>query len=512
LRLTLSVLAYHLSDKYSDFVEVYQASGKSSLVRICYFEENCSENNTVYFILWDDLKKCKVLLEPVICIGDADEVQNFVIEKGTEALVFPDCVNLNLLYQAICDIFFKYNNYEQEIKDAIIRNDSLSTTINIVSRIFDSPVFICDAALRLLAASENSRNISDSLWMDTLNQGISSQKVMDVMQKANLIDLLNTTHRAVYIEQEPVAPFFSANFTENGKRIATITISSYEKTLDPKLLPVVDRIVELLITEVKKAGNAYYLQSTNLQKIILDMLDGFMIDERVLRRNLLAVHWNTNDEYQLIKVEMSEERVINGTAKYLEQTAHKLFPDSILVDLQDAFLLVVHWTGNQNIDNIINNAFYEFLKMQKSKAGVSMRYYNFSLSAEAYKLASIALEKGKALSHKKAIYHYGEYIIAHMIDMCTLSVNVLSLCHPEVIKLYQYDVAHDTEYLKSLYMYIAEEKHIAIAAKKLNIHRNTLVYRLGKLSEFCTLDLDDSASRLHLIWSYQVLQYLKPEF
>ena len=364
----------------------------------------------------------------------------------------------------------------------------------------------------MLGASENSVNVSDSLWLDTLNQGVSSQIVMDVMQNTDLIDLLNTTNRAIYIEQEPVAPFFSANFIENNKRIATITISSSEKKLNPKLLPVVDRIVELLIIEVKKAGNAYYLQATNLQKVILDMLDGFMLDERVLRRNLLAVHWNMNDEYQLIKVEMSEDHVLNGTAKYVELTAHKLFPDSILVDLQDAFLLVVHRTGNRNIDYIISNAFYEFLKMQKSKAGISMRYYSFPLSADAYKLASIALEKGKALSHKEALYHYEDYIVTHLIDMCALSINVVSLCNPEATKLYQYDVIHNTEYLKSLYMYILEEKHIAIAAKKLNIHRNTLVYRLGKVSELCTIDLDDSKSRLHVIWSYQVLQYLKPEF
>ncbi len=511
MKLTLSVLAYHLYAQYDNFVEMYSANEKSSLVRIYYLGDNCLGNDILYFALWNDLKVCRILPQTVICIGGADEAQNFIADKGIQALVFPDCVNQNLLYQAVCDIFFMYNNYEQEIKDAIIRNDSLSAVVNIVSKIFDNPVLIFDAALRLLSTSESSKNVNDSLWQDALKNGVSSQEVMSVMQEANLIDLLNTAHQAIYIDQPPVPPFFCANFIEDGKRIATMTISSYEKALDPKLLPVVDRIVELLKTEVNKAGNAYYLQSTNLQKIILDMLGGIMLDERVLQRNLLAVHWNMDDEYQLIKVEMSKNHVFNGTAKYVEQAAQKLFPDSILVDLQDAFLLVVHRIGNHNIDNIVDNAFCEFLKMQKSKAGVSMRYYDFSLSADAYKFANVALEKGNALAQKKVLYHYEDFIIAHMIDMCALSVNVVSLCHPEAIKLYQYDAKHNTEYLKSLYFYIVEEKHIAVAAKKLNIHRNTLVYRLEKLSDLCLIDLNDSAVRLHLIWSYQVLQHLRPE-
>ena len=42
-------------------------------------------------------------------------------------------------------------------------------------------------------------------------------------------------------------------------------------------------------------------------------------------------------------------------------------------------------------------------------------------------------------------------------------------------------------------------------AKRLFIHRNSLLYRVQRIEELTALDLDDPATRLHLLLSYAVL-------
>ena len=312
-----------------------------------------------------------------------------------------------------------------------------------------------------------------------------------------------------YVNEPPVKPFLHANFMEKGERIASISVACQNNDLDERLLPVLDNIVDLLKIVVFRIGNAYYLKSSNMQKIILDMLGGSLLDDELLKRNLAAIRWNISDEYQMIRVEMDQKDISGGLAKYTHEIVRNMFLDSILVNLQNAFLFIIHRSGHQNTDDVLNTEFSAFLRNRKCKAGISMSYFNFAQSATAYKLASVALEKGNTLEKDKVLYHYEDYLTTHIIDLCALSLDVASLCHPEAVKLFQYDKDHKTRYFDSLYMYIMEEKCLALAAKKLNIHRNTLVYRLAKVNDICSFDIKNSSLRMHFIWFYLVLEQQK---
>ena len=452
MKLELSVLAYHLNDEYRQITEEYQANERTLLTRVRFYDGNQDTDDTVYLVGAQELIKCVAPPKNVICIGTILQAGNFFGEKKINALVFPEDTDTRLLYQSVCEIFFKYNDYEREIKDALINEESISAALNIVSEMFGNPVFVTDAALRFIGKSISCENVMDIQLQDSIRSGFSSQDVINALHEAGLINVLNKSKKAIYIDQKPIMPFFCANFLENDKRIASITVSGYENALDVRMLPILNQTVEILKTAVYRLGSAYYLQSTNLQKIILDMLGGVLLDPKVLRSTLKTIHWGLNDEYQLIRVEIDPQKVSVGTAKYMEQYVKGLFPDSILVDFEDTFLLVIHRTGHDNLDEIIGGELKLFLKAQNSKVGISMLYYDFSLSGEAYKLAGIAIEKGQIVPRNQILYHYEDYIIEHIIDMCALSVDIISLCHPEAIRLYQYDMKNNTSYLKSLYM------------------------------------------------------------
>src|SRR5690606_27076017 len=64
--------------------------------------------------------------------------------------------------------------------------------------------------------------------------------------------------------------------------------------------------------------------------------------------------------------------------------------------------------------------------------------------------------------------------------------------------LVDYDAQHSTDLLDTLNAYFANNGNMARTAHILNIHRNTLVYRLGRISEIIELDMDDPNVRLNL--------------
>lgn len=77
-----------------------------------------------------------------------------------------------------------------------------------------------------------------------------------------------------------------------------------------------------------------------------------------------------------------------------------------------------------------------------------------------------------------------------------------NLIHPHIVKIREYDKSHGTEYDRTLRAYLLEERNQARTAKRLGIHKNTLIYRIKKLEQELGIVLDNEELRLRLLLSY----------
>lgn len=76
--------------------------------------------------------------------------------------------------------------------------------------------------------------------------------------------------------------------------------------------------------------------------------------------------------------------------------------------------------------------------------------------------------------------------------------------HPVLKKLKDYDEKHGTDFYDTMYVYLKNERSPLASAKELNLHRNTLAYRLKRLQELFQIDLDDPKVRFHLLVSFEL--------
>lgn len=101
-------------------------------------------------------------------------------------------------------------------------------------------------------------------------------------------------------------------------------------------------------------------------------------------------------------------------------------------------------------------------------------------------------------------------------DLCALTFALeeirknmpVSLIHPAILKLAEYDRQHNTAFTETLHMYLKKERSQSKTAAALNLHRNTLTYRLQRIRELLDADLEDDDIRLHLLLSFRFLPHL----
>lgn len=106
------------------------------------------------------------------------------------------------------------------------------------------------------------------------------------------------------------------------------------------------------------------------------------------------------------------------------------------------------------------------------------------------------------------VYRYCEYTYMEMLDICNDHVNLMNYCHPAIWALWEYDQAHGTELVETLFAYMQNSCNTARTSALLSLHKNTLLYRLGRIREVTGNDLASGEDLFLFHLSIRVLLYL----
>lgn len=125
--------------------------------------------------------------------------------------------------------------------------------------------------------------------------------------------------------------------------------------------------------------------------------------------------------------------------------------------------------------------------------------------AKSYKEAQIAIEVGKVFDTERYIINYDSLGIGRLIYQ--LPTTLCEMFLQEVFKKNPID-ALDKETLFTIYKFFENNLNVSETARKLFVHRNTLVYRLEKIKKLTGLDLREFDDAITFKVALMVKKYL----
>lgn len=138
--------------------------------------------------------------------------------------------------------------------------------------------------------------------------------------------------------------------------------------------------------------------------------------------------------------------------------------------------------------------------------GISTVTSNVNALAAAYKEAQVALEVGSVFETEKRILTYKNLGVGRLIYY--LPIKLCQLFLQEVLTKRGLD-ALDEEIVTTIYEFFKNDLNVSETARKLYIHRNTLVYRLDKVQKTIGLDLRKFDDAVVFKVAMMVQQYLE---
>jgi purine catabolism regulator len=116
----------------------------------------------------------------------------------------------------------------------------------------------------------------------------------------------------------------------------------------------------------------------------------------------------------------------------------------------------------------------------------------------SYEQAREAVRVGIALGRIEGVITFDELGLLHWLYHLPPTIQADNAYLEHISTLSSYDRERNTELVKTLETYLDHGGSLVDTAAALYIHRNTLLHRLERIKELCSLDLRDSLQRLNL--------------
>ncbi|MFW5748708.1 MAG: PucR family transcriptional regulator [Chloroflexota bacterium] len=143
-------------------------------------------------------------------------------------------------------------------------------------------------------------------------------------------------------------------------------------------------------------------------------------------------------------------------------------------------------------------------------AGISRPAHNLSLLREAYREAKDSISIASELGERESTTFYGDLKLYQLLlGLKDKNLGHLRRFYEESLRpLVEHDDRKQGDLVRTLNGFFEANGNLAKAAVDLDVHRNTLVYRLERISELTRLDLNDADNRLILHLALKIQRVL----
>ena len=159
---------------------------------------------------------------------------------------------------------------------------------------------------------------------------------------------------------------------------------------------------------------------------------------------------------------------------------------------------------NRKFDARNTKIMQELAEKYEFRVGVSNRIKSLQSLPYFYQQAVFAVQSGIREKRPDWKYEFYDYAIDYILLADDMNKKVFAI-QSDVRQLWNYQQERGGEKIETLTAYLKNERSLLHTANELFIHRNTLVYRLKKLTEVLHVDLDDSYTRDYMKLSIRVM-------
>ena len=393
----------------------------------------------------------------------------------------------------------------------LMRTHDLQRLLDLARPEFGNPMILSNGSSSVMAITRED-GIEDARWADiTGNMGIP----MGVLTCGNINGAYRKsleTGRAVLDESgDCPPPMLRRVLATEGRILGYLDAPLYFGVPDGNGMEFFDFVGSLIAMELQRDPARASVPDSMLDYFVYDLLEGRITDPRIIRERLDYFNWNllSKSRVQIVSIQGREGPAEMDSAgrRRLVDRFSAAFPQFKTFVYVEELKMLCPVKEALRMDEAFCETMEGILRQEGLVAGVSRPMAYLNAVPDFNRQADQALELGRKLRPEQALYFYDNYAVYHALELAAAQEDLYQFCHSAVMLLRDYDRLHETELLESLRVYLTHNRSIGESAAALYIHRNTMNYRIARITELTKLDLGDPDVFCHLLFSFYALDY-----
>lgn len=394
-----------------------------------------------------------------------------------------------------------------ELYNNVLNGIEIDKLINDMSILLERSIVLCDSSFRIITYSTDFP-VTDSIWEKNVLRGFCSYEfIMEIKKLVPNLFQVHTTdpflvHCDASQEQKLVCPVIY-----NNQMIAYLLLLDNQKGIPDYARTCIQNFSHMVTFSLKQLPNFHYLLGDMMDNI----LDEFMEtgDIKTARGRIEAAGVSIPSSFYCLTCFPIENTQMNQ--KYVKRSLRQLFNGCIISVYEDSIICLIP-KNLLIIEDLENNT---NLKKGIRCIGVSPCLTDLEDVRRGYDLAKRTCELYDLLHSKKQslnepcfVREYKDYKFHNLLFSCHDKRVLKDNVHPSLEILLRYDSKNNTNLFETLRSYLEHNLSIADTATSMYIHRNTISYRLSRITELVHLDLNNHQTRFELECSFRIYDLL----
>ena len=398
----------------------------------------------------------------------------------------------------ISSVFEHYRHWRDNIYRSALRRDALGSTLQICAQPFSNPFAVVDMFATVLGVAGTPPSQPDEIWRSVLEEGLSP---LDRTSDKEL-RLVCESEKPVMLDEPPgCSNAIACALRIDGDVVAMIGMTGCESPITPSQASLLE-VLRQTLDESRVFEFLTRYSRSRMGAAFSRLLRGDAVEESAVT---FALHrWGAEPEttFQILFFyEESGSRSTSGQEATLSHRLDRILPNSIISPYEEGVVAIL----KRIVTDEDIAALAPLLERYHIRCASSDPFSTFLYLRSSYLQCRAVMTVTKpddpyGVTRFSEVYE--DYVLASLDSSTSLS----ALCDSRVLALSRSE--NGAERVRELRVFLAEGRNVALAAKKLYLHRNTLGYRIETLQKTLGIDLHtaDEGQVLHLLLSCLIVE------
>jgi hypothetical protein len=428
---------------------------------------------------------------PKHIIISGDTVPDGLLNKADTLMQIRGSVSAEALLQAGHALFDSHEAWYNSLLLAVIEHKPLVHFLDLAAQKLVNPFALFDNNRVVIGrAGRFFRSAKGSIWEKIGNPQFTLSDFFTIKEQRDLAVFASKKSERLYTynpSADPTHAYLTSHIWINDNLYGSIGIVDINEPFTEGQLEITRRIIHVL--KLYFQNNHIYMRiAENNSNYLHSLLEGVDISEEIVAHHLNKTAWKIGDEYRCFTFTCPVDfSPTSEPVSYVKQIS-SLFPQALVSVYQNSVVMIVRCADHPALTGAERQKLEQLLKKTGMCCGVSMIFGNFVRLRYYYIQSSFVAIQCKP-PPGPAICLYEDYHKDHVLRTLAAGADLRCFCHPGILSLWESGDEGQRELVRCLYHYLLNGKNISTAADALYVHRNTLIYRLGKLAEILGRDL-----------------------